>query len=271
MRWLLLFIPLVVLTAIGGFALLLQPRTEGASPLTGVVQGDASPYARPQFTPEASVCQGVLHRPDPGAPRTFPDIYTQRTEAAGIAIVAPAEVSPEAIEIARDTIETIFANNDLEDALAVEGTYVVLAAAGENVLELPEFACLDGGAGSGIFDNVCGVADHADYPVATVNELDLLGDRRGPCGGLNILYHEVGHLVQNFAIGPQDYLDVRILYQEALSAGKYTGQYAATNPHEYFTEATQSYFFEGDEGDREWLRAYDPGIFELLDRVYNGR
>jgi hypothetical protein len=110
--------------------------------------------------------------------------------------------------------------------------------------------------------------------VATVNELDLLGDKRGPCAGLNVLYHEVGHLVQGWAVPPADYFDIRQFYQDALNAGKYRGQYAATNANEYFAEATQAYFLQADEGgrrDRAWLKDYDPAIFELLDQVYNGR
>lgn len=271
MRWLLVFVPLVLLTALGGFALALRPRAEGNVPLAGLVQDDDSAIAPLQLPAGASVCQGVVHRPDPDQPRTFPEVYTQQATAEGITVVAPAGVNRRAIDVALDTIETVFANNDLEDALAAEGAYVVIAPAGEGVLDLPEFACLNQGGSGAILDQVCGVADHADYPVATVNELDLLGRRDGPCGGLNILYHELGHLVQNFAIGPQDYYDSRILYQEALNAGKYVNQYAARNPHEYFAEGTQSYFLRGDQGDRAWLREYDPGIYDLLDRVYNGR
>ncbi|MEI2659871.1 MAG: hypothetical protein V9G11_07975 [Bifidobacterium adolescentis] len=48
-----------------------------------------------------------------------------------------------------------------------------------------------------------GVAHRAHYPVVTVNELDLLGSRSGPCAGLNILYHELGHLVQGWTLGPR--------------------------------------------------------------------
>ena len=43
---------------------------------------------------------------------------------------------------------------------------------------------------------------------------------------------------------------------DALSAGKYRGAYAATNPNEYFAEGTQSYFLAGEADggkDRAWL------------------
>jgi hypothetical protein len=68
-----------------------------------------------------------------------------------------------------------------------------------------------------------------------------------------------------------DYIDVRQFFQDAKNEGKYRGEYAATNANEYFAEATQAYFLSADPAgkrDRDWLREYDPQIFELLDRTY---
>ncbi|MGE5595817.1 MAG: hypothetical protein ACM3S1_07260 [Hyphomicrobiales bacterium] len=277
MRWLSLLLPVAALLAVGIMLGVVVGRESGGGPFQSVVSSAApadngEPAARPRLEPQQSVCQGILHRPLPGEERTFPSMYTQRIDVNGIAVVAPPGVAPEALETARATIEHMFAANNLDDALAAEDAYVAIADDTQQVLDLPEFRCLGTRPDSGVFDNVCGVADHADYPVATVNELDLEGDERGPCGGLNILYHELGHLVQNFALGPADYYDVRLMYQSALDAGKYDRQYASTNPHEYFAEGTQNYFLYGDpdgERDRAWLQQYDPDLFELLDRVYS--
>lgn len=235
---------------------------------------NATPRVAARLDPQSSVCQGLLHVPDPGAPRVFPAIYTKRLSAAGLTIVGDAEVDDAAMDIARKTVETMFRENNLAETLAADGAYVIVADSTQGVLDLPEFGCLSNAANDAFYSHVCGVADRADYPVATVNELDLMGDRSGPCAGLNILYHEVGHLVQGWAVPPADYFDIRQIYQDALNSGKYRGQYAATNANEYFAEATQAYFFHADaEGrhDRAWLGEYDPAIFELLDRVYNGR
>ena len=119
--------------------------------------------------------------------------------------------------------------------------------------------------------HACGVADRADYPVATVNELDLTGDVKGPCRGLNILYHELGHLVQGWAVEPSDYFDIKIAYQAALDGGKYRTDYARTNSNEYFAEATQAFFYHLDPRggrDRAWLKSYDPEVYAILERVY---
>ena len=226
-----------------------------------------------QLKPGANVCQSVLHRPEKGQPQTFPALYTKRASSHGITIVADALVSDRALEIAASTLDRMFATNDLAGPIADQGAYVIVADKTQGVLDLPEFACLESQVRDGFFTHVCGVADRADYPVATVNELDLLGDKSGPCRGLNILYHETGHLVQGWAMGPADYFDVKFDYHDALAAGKYKGAYAATNSNEYFAEATQAYFLTvngtGNQ-DRAWLKQYDPNLYALVDRVYSG-
>jgi hypothetical protein len=218
-----------------------------------------------------NVCDGVSADPSPGDGRAFDPFYTKKRVVLGITIVGGPDVDAGAFEIAQETIERIFANNDLEKLLVEQGAYVIIAEAGQEVLDLPEFACLDGEPGADFFTHVCGVADHADYPVATVNELDLLGDSRGPCEGINILYHEVGHLVQGWAMPPADYYEVRLAYADAMNAGLYSGAYAATNYHEYFAEGTQVFFDAGDtrrRRDREWLASYDPELYQLLAGIY---
>ena len=266
-------LPLTALVIVTGVYLAVD-RGQGAPPVSVTAPTEepaATEAAAPRLTPLASVCEGTLRRPDPKDPKSFPAEYIKRVEARGITVVANAKVSDEALAKARETIERMFASNDLAGVLADQGAYVIIADATQGVLDLPEFACLQGSRGDSIYDNVCGVADRADYPVATVNELDLTGNRRGPCRGLNILYHELGHLVQGWTLSPADYFDVRQLYQAALDAGKYRGEYAATNPNEYFAEATQAYFLHNEARgghDRKWLKGYDSDLYELLVRIY---
>ncbi len=264
--------PVVAILVLAGTAILVL-RAAGDAPPS--VPAPTAPSGEP--TPAEAVraagdvCQGYARLPDPGQPRRFSPEYTTITEASGIAIVAGPDVSPRAVDEARRTVERFFAANDLAPGLAAEGAYVIVAASGQGVLDLPEFRCLDDAEARDFFDHVCGVADRADYPVVTVNEDDLLGRRTGPCGGLNILYHELGHLVMGWVLPPADYFDVRQLYQDAISAGKYRGEYAATNANEYFAEGTQAYFLHTDlagRRNREWLRQYDPALFELLARTY---
>jgi alpha-glucosidase len=274
-RLLIALLPPLAAVIVVGVAAFVTLRDDGggdsgpASP--AVEDGEDTASSAPRLAPESNVCQGLLHRPEPGSPRTFAAEYTQRREAAGIAIVANADVDARALDKAVATVNHFFGNNELEETLVAEGAYVIVAAGGQGVLDLPEFRCLDNDRNQDYFSHVCGVADLADYPVVTVNERDLLGNRRGPCAGLNILYHELGHLVQGWAMPHADYIDVRQFFQDALADGKYRDDYAATNFREYFAEATQAYFLSSDpsgDRDRDWLREYDPQIFELLDRLY---
>lgn len=282
MRWP-IFLPLGALviafaTIFGALLVVSNDKSDTATPArpAGSIEDGETPLAVLP-TPSAvagNVCQGIAARPAPGTPRVFSSHYTQQAEARGISIVASDGVNPRALTAAQDTIEDLFANNDLAGILVEEGAYVIITDGNEGILELPEFSCLSEEASASIIEHACGIADRADYPVVTVNEWDLLADRRGPCNGLNILYHELGHLVQGWSLDPQRYLDVKYLYQKALDAGKYDDFYAATNPNEYFAEATQAYFVgTGARGrqDRDWLQEYDPELFQLVDDVYNGR
>ena len=263
---------LALVAALAGGVLLFQSSTsQRPAPAVAIEEPDV---AEPEtvYKPGASVCQGVLHRPSVKSERTFPAVYTKRVRANGLTIVGNADVDDAAMEAARKTVERVFSNNTLEDRLAEEGAYIIVAAAGQGVLDLPEFACLAGQTRID-FDHVCGVADRADYPVATVNELDLLGDRDGPCDGLNILFHEIGHLVQGWTLSPADYFDAKQFYQESINNGVYKRgvDYATTNPNEYFAESTQAYFLSQDlrgRRDRAWLKANDPEMFALLTSVY---
>ncbi len=264
--------PVVAILVLAGTAILvLRAAGDAPPPVPAPTAPPREPTPAEAVRAAGDVCQGYARLPDPGQPRRFSPEYTTITGASGIAIVAGPDVSPSAVEEARRTVERFFAANDLAPGLAAEGAYVIVAASGQGVLDLPEFRCLDDAEARDFFDHVCGVADRADYPVVTVNEDDLLGRRTGPCGGLNILYHELGHLVMGWVLPPADYFDVRQLYQDAISAGKYRGEYAATNANEYFAEGTQAYFLHTDlagRRNREWLRQYDPALFELLARTY---
>lgn len=243
-----------------------SPTRSGAATLATV-----TPAPSTAGRPAGTVCDGTFYDPDPSDGREFAPFYTKKRVVLGLAIVGGPGVDLRAFDVAEATVKRMFANNGLEEFLIEQGAYIVIAEADQQVLDLPEFSCLSAGPGSDFFTHVCGVADHADYPVATVNELDLLGDTAGPCGGINILYHELGHLVYGWALDPADYFDARLLYSDAMAAGRYEGMYAATNYHEYFAEGTQVFFDRGDEAgrrNRDWLARYDPDLYALLASIY---
>jgi alpha-glucosidase len=266
--------PLAMLAVVGMIAITqleTDDTSDGSHGVTVVAGGTRGPDDPSASRAAATVCEGAFQRPAANAPRSFPAFYTQRRDVEGITVLAGPDVDSKAISAAQTTIHRMFANNTLIDPLIDAGAYVVIYAKNQSVLDLPEFSCLASRFRPGFFDHVCGVADHADYPVATVSELDLEEDPSGPCQGLNVLYHEIGHLVQNYAIGPADYYDVKLDYRDALDAGKYQKQYAATNANEYFAEGAQSYFSSSTpdgKHDRKWLKGYDPSLYDLLARNF---
>ena len=270
---------LVFVAALLAVALLVDARDQAADrPDATSTAAPSTPTPLPTSTrgsafelQPGSVCQGSFIRPTPGAVRQFSPQYTQFREALGIAIVGGPAVSPDALDAAEATVRLMFQHNDLEDALAEVQAYVIVAEPNQDVLDLPEFSCLEGRTRPNTFERVCGVADRANYPVVTVNALDLLGDSEGPCGGLNILFHELGHMVQTWSVSPADYFDARLLHHDAISAGLYSGEYASLNFREYWAEGTQAFFLSADSSgvrDRDWLRTYDPALYSLMTLVF---
>jgi hypothetical protein len=237
-------LPLFALAIVAGVGSVLFASSRGGRNVAASASSaTAEPAAarsgeRPALAPGQTVCQGILHLPKKGEAQTFPAVYTQRVQAKGISIVASARVSPKALDEAVKTVDRLFENNHLVDPLVEEGAYIIIAERGESLLALPEFACLARQAARGLVSHACGITDRADYPVVAVNEADMLGESRGPCLGMNVLYHELGHMVQNWSLPPADWFDVKQFYADALAAGHYRDAYAATNPDEYFAEAT---------------------------------
>jgi hypothetical protein len=273
-RFWIVMLPVVALALVGGAAAValmaqdVEPAPASGPPTPGPTETPAA--TRPQLEPEGTVCQGILHVPEPGRTREFPDEYTQVREVLGFAVVAGPDVPPEALDVAAQTLEAVFADPELRAPLVEKGAYVAIAAPGERPQDLPEFKCLEEELGQ-TFGHLCGIADRADYPIIAVSASDLLGDENGPCRGLNILYHEIGHFVHGWVISPADYIDTRLFYQRAIDEDRYRGDsYALTSPGEYFAEGTQAYFWENDRDPRNrmWLRMNDPDLYELLQGVY---
>lgn len=101
----------------------------------------------------------------------------------------------------------------------------------------------------------------------------------------NIVVHEFGHAIKNYALEVMDGTfknKVQQLFDKAKASGKWTNTYAGSNADEYWAECIQSYFdvnapgpvggngIHNDIWNREKLAAYDPEMFALLEQVYGG-
>lgn len=92
--------------------------------------------------------------------------------------------------------------------------------------------------------------------------------------------HEFSHNIMSVlrTVEPQLIEELRAAYDEAVQKGLYKGQYAINNVAEYWAEGTQWWFWSNFEfygGETrvqspEDLKAYDPKLYALLERVYLG-
>lgn len=97
-----------------------------------------------------------------------------------------------------------------------------------------------------------------------------------------MVLHELAHAYHDRVLG-FGHEGIRAAYEEAVRAGKYASvlfwdgrrvkHYALTDPKEYFAEGTEAYFGTNDFYPfvRAELREHDPGLVEVLERVWGVR
>ncbi len=94
----------------------------------------------------------------------------------------------------------------------------------------------------------------------------------------DVCIHEFAHGLMDF--GFDDVIRAAVKEQYLLSKALWAACWARTNSDEFFAE--MSTWYCGSEGDGgtmdpypergpEWLQRFDPGTFELLDSIYQGR
>jgi hypothetical protein len=104
------------------------------------------------------------------------------------------------------------------------------------------------------------------------NLLNLKGDRYNQ---ENILIHEFNHAIHQQGLRTVDPTfngRLQKAYDSAKAKDLWKDTYVITNPSEYWAEGAQAYFNcmrpQFGANTREKLKNYDPGLFALLDEVY---
>ncbi len=228
--------------------------------------------------------------------------YQKYADAYGIPIVSSAKVPDVALLIARDIVNYMLVKRaDIRNALINRKARVLVMAQSEMETDLPERRDwkkptrddrrLTPGEREN-YDKPGGIASMSDREywnrrargmggtVTSCAEENLLGYPGTRYYGENILVHEFSHNMMG-ALRSADsalFAEIEPAYQAAKSKGLYKGQYAINTVAEYWAEGTQWWFwsnYEFYDGQTrvqtpDDLKAYDPTLYHILERVYAG-
>ncbi|TDX02009.1 glycoside hydrolase [Dinghuibacter silviterrae] len=228
--------------------------------------------------------------------------YKKYTDAGGIPIVSSEKAPDTALIVARDIVNYMLVKRpDVRATLIQHKARVLVMAQSEMETDLPERRSwkkptrddprLTPGERDN-YDKPGGIASMTDREywnrrargmggtVTSCAEENLLGYPGTRYYGENILVHEFSHNIMN-ALRVCDttlYREIHVAYDTAKARGLYKGQYAINTVAEYWAEGTQWWFWSNIEfydGDTrvqtpDELKAYDPVLYHLLERVYLG-
>ncbi|MCY3898727.1 MAG: hypothetical protein OXF86_09165 [Caldilineaceae bacterium] len=202
--------------------------------------------------------------PTPRSPNTPPPpslglapIYTKYLQARGAHIVALADVNDRALLQARDILFGMTSTRpELFSAMTRTGLRIIIFNHRTTPLqELPEFK---------------------DWPLAAIYTGGFAKDASGytiaaPEYQLKctpILVHEIAHAI-DYELQPHApwFSEKRdSAYQNAMADGLWSGEYAATNKHEYWAVAVERHFRR--QVDEATLSQKDPELAELVFSVF---
>lgn len=239
---------------------------------------------------------------EPPAGLGLDPFYKKYADAFGIPVVSSEKVPDAALLMARDIVNYMLAKRpDVRAAMIERKARVCIMAHSEMQTDLPEYRDMKKPAKDdprltprerAEYDQPGGIGSMTDREywdrrargmggnVTSCAEENLLGYPGTRYFGEHILVHEFSHNIMSVlrALEPQWIDELRAAYDEAKEKGLYKGQYAINNLAEYWAEGTQWWFwsnFEFYDGETrvqspDDLKAYDPKLYALLERVYWG-
>jgi hypothetical protein len=228
--------------------------------------------------------------------------YKKYSDAFGIPIVSSEKVPDAALLMARDIVNYMLIKRfDVRSELIKKKARVLVMAHTEMETDLPERRDwkkptnedrrLTPGEREN-YDKPGGIASMTDREywnkrargmggtVTSCAEENILGYPGTRYYGEHILVHEFSHNIMGGlrTADPALYKEIEEAYEVAKNKGLYKGQYAINTVAEYWAEGSQWWFWSNyefyDGGTRvqspDDLKAYDPVLYAILDRVYQG-
>ncbi len=206
--------------------------------------------------------------------------YSKMIDFDGLYIKAHKDVSDEALREAYRRLSRQMANQpNVHWNLTMVGSELHIIGRDQVTSDMPEYRGMKGRPMEGnltVDERTRGMGGL----VASCGEENLMLLDKDRYRGRDICVHEFGHNIFGSGI-PSSVREVIVKqYNESLKNGHWVGDYAGTNPDEYFAELTMWYWgtrgelsMQGvkPEDGREGLKNYDPEGYALMDDFYSGR
>lgn len=208
--------------------------------------------------------------------------YVKAAYFRGIPVVGTSKVDERAFRVLIATFGKMLAKVPDEPliAMAKQGSYYIILGKEEGQTDPPEYSYLREDKKTDWNKRARGLGGLVTSG-GEENILELPSDRYR---GESILIHEFAHTLANYAFSktlPTFKPELRKIYKEALAKGLWKDTYSATNFDEYWAEGVQMYFdcarsapkpngVHNEICNREGLKAYDPGLYHLVDTAFGG-
>ena len=228
--------------------------------------------------------------------------YKKWADAYGIPIVSSARVPDTTLLMARDIVNYMLLKRpDVRQAIVDRKGRVLIMAESEGEMDLPERsnwtvpAIDDRRLTPGERENYNKPGGMASMTapqywnnrargmggnVTSAAEENIMGYPGTKYYGEHILVHEFSHNIMGALqrADPALHAQLQPAYEAAKAAGKYKNQYAINTVAEYLAEGTQWWFWSNIEfydgttrvQSPDDLKAYDPTLYSILDKVYAG-
>lgn len=208
--------------------------------------------------------------------------YTKYVDAWGVPVLGSANVSDAALLEARANMQNTLRTYPYWPVpeLQAKKVRVVIVARGEKMSSIPEVSAMFGTSLDTRYWGGFGAT--TSLPITAGTEANLIDNY----GSENVFVHEFGHTIMDMAISiidPNFNAELTAAYNNAKSKNLWANTYAISVRSEYWAEGVQSYFsvnYNGPTGGdgvhnqvntRSELQAYDPMLYTLLNRVYQGQ
>ena len=258
------------------------------------------PAERPRFVEVTSYDARMVTPPPPEL--KLDPFYQKYADAYGIPIVGSATVRADAVLMLRDIVNYMLLKRpDVRAEFIARGGRLMIIGEKEQQTDLPEYRDMKKPAKDDPrltprererYDLPNGIGSQTDQQYWNARARGL-GGIRTSCGeenligiagsryyGEHICVHEFSHGIMSAIRNADKALwdEIQAAYKDAKAAGRFKGHYAENTAAEYWAEGTQWWFwsnYKWTSGDTVlWspddLKAYDPALYALLERVYPG-